>query len=145
MENESWEPLPHPLVIDSGAAETVIPKKWCENHQMKASWGSQNGVFYTAANGETIDNEGEKTLTMATKDWQTRQMTFQVADVSKALGSVSKICSNGNRCVFDDEGSYIQNKLSGEKLWMRQQDRVYVLDVDIAPPENDRVFPGQAR
>ena len=48
---------------------------------------------------------GRKTVA-TTDEWQIRQMTFQCADVTKALGSVSKICSNGNRVIFDDEGSY---------------------------------------
>ena len=45
---------------------------------------------------------------------------FQCADVTKALGSVSNICSNGNRVVFDDDGSFIENKQAGEILWMKQ-------------------------
>ncbi len=36
-------------------------------------------------------------------------MKFQVADVTRALGSVKKICMAGNRVVFDEE-SYIENK-----------------------------------
>ena len=70
---------------------------------------------------------------MVNEGGQIRQMTFQCAATTKALGSVSKICSNGNRVVFDDEGSYIQNKVTGEKLWLEQKDGVYVLDMHVAP------------
>ena len=70
-------------------------------------------------------------------------MTFQCADVTKALGSVSKICSNGNRVVFDDDGSYIENKQSGEILWMKQVGGLYTLDVEIAPPSETHPFQGQ--
>jgi len=35
--------------------------------------------------------------------------------------------------VFDDEGSYIQNKITGEKLWLEQTDGVYHLDMQVAP------------
>ena len=67
-------------------------------------------------------------------------MKFQVAAVSKALGSASKIVRNGNRIVMDMDASgkdiaYIQNKETGEKMWMRQRHGVYVLDVLVAPPE----------
>ena len=36
--------------------------------------------------------------------------------------------------------SYIQNKRSNEKIWLRQEDGVYVLDLMVAPPQicNDR-------
>ena len=72
---------------------------------------------------------------MVTREGQVRQMTFQVAKTHKALGSVSKICSNGNTVVFDDEGSYILNKATGEQTALRQENGVYLLDVSIAPPK----------
>ena len=53
-------------------------------------------------------------------------MTFQVTDVTKALGSVSKIVANGNKIVFDESGSFIENKRSRERLWMREENGVYV-------------------
>ena len=66
-------------------------------------------------------------------------MKFQVADVRKALGSANKIVRNGNRIVMDldDEGndySYIESKMTGERLWLRESEGVYVLDMLVAPP-----------
>ena len=65
--------------------------------------------------------------------------------VKKALGSVSQMVKNGNRLVFDQDSSvkdtsYIQNKRSNEKIWLRQENGVYVLDLMVAPPQinNDR-------
>ncbi len=63
-------------------------------------------------------------------------MIFQVAAVNKALGSVSQIVANGNRVIFDPTGSFIQNVENGEKLWLREANGVYVLDVLVAPPEH---------
>ena len=34
--------------------------------------------------------------------------------------SVSKIASKGNRVVFDDAGSYTEDKKTGETTWMQQ-------------------------
>ena len=48
-------------------------------------------------------------------------MTFQVTDVTKALASVSKIVANGNKVVFDGSRSFIENKRSRERLWMRKE------------------------
>ena len=45
-----------------------------------------------------------------------RKVTFRVADVNAALGSVSKMVSNGNRVAFDASGSYIQNKMTNDIL-----------------------------
>ena len=43
-----------------------------------------------------------------------RGMTFQAAPVSKPLGSVKRICAAGHRVVFHEDGSYIENKTTGE-------------------------------
>ena len=68
-------------------------------------------------------------------------MTFQAAPVSRPLGSVKKICRTGHRVVFDDEGSYIYNKTTGEVNWMREHDGNYILDLWIKPKEQG--FGGQ--
>ena len=72
-------------------------------------------------------------------------MTFQVARVKKALGSESQMVKNGNKLVFDQDcsgkdTSYIQNKRTNEKIWLPQENGVYVLDLMVAPPQrsNDR-------
>ena len=68
---------------------------------------AKRGVFYTAADGSTAENEGERTFLMTTSDGaQMRKVTFQVANVNKALKWVSKMVRNGNRVVFDTSGSY---------------------------------------
>ncbi len=139
-----WLPLPHPMVIDSGAAVTVMPKTWCMEHETKQSAASKAGDFYTTADGGIVENEGEKVLTLATQDGGMRHMVFQVVAVNKSLGSVSQIVANGNRVVFDTGGSYIQNVSNGEKLWLREANGVYVLDVLVAPPESQPDGRGQA-
>ena len=90
MGDQTWKPLPHPIVIDSGASETVLPTSWCSEHNIKESHGSKNGVTYTAANGEVIMNDGEKTLMIATRDtWQTRLMTLPPTPPRPPTDSVS--------------------------------------------------------
>ena len=136
-EGEEWKLMPRPLVIDSGAAETVMPTDWFTGHEMKETEESRGGQFYVCAGGKEITNYGERTLTLSTLDWSSiRNMTFQVTDVTKALGSVSKIVANGNKVVFDGSGRFIENKRSRERLWMREDNGVYVLDVYVAPPDD---------
>ena len=57
----------------------------------------------------------------------------QVAKTTKALASVSKMVGNGNLVVFDEGGSFIYNKATGETTWMREENGVYLLDVMVAP------------
>ena len=66
-------------------------------------------------------------------------MTFQVAQVHKALGSVSQMVRNGNRLVFDtdehgNDVSCITNKKTKDSIPMRVENGVYVIDVVVAPP-----------
>ena len=59
-----------------------------------------------------------------------RSMTAQVCDVNKALLSVKKVVAAGNKVVFgDDEGSYIENKATGERMWMEEEGGMYVLSL----------------
>ena len=55
-----------------------------------------------------------------------RGLTAQVADVNKALLSVSRLVKGGHRVVFDDE-SYIEDKLTGERMWLTEEKGMYAL------------------
>ena len=123
-----------------------MPVDWLTNHPLTESDGSRANDFYTSADGGNVYDEGQRKLDVCTLDGQQRRsMTFQVARVKKALGSVTHVVKNGNKLVSDQENcgkdtSYIQNKRTNEKIWLRQQNGVYVLDLMVAPPQmsNDR-------
>ena len=55
-------------------------------------------------------------------------MTFQAA-VSKPLGSVKRICAAGHRVVFDEDGSYIENKTTHEVNMLRGDNGNYMLNM----------------
>ena len=102
------------FVIDSWAAETVIPVSWLGSHPIEESPDSRAGAYCTAANGERIENEGQRIPAFAASEGIIRKMTFQVCNFPMALGSASKICKAGHRAVFDGDGSYIEDKKTGE-------------------------------
>ena len=60
-------------------------------------------------------------------------MTFQAAPVDRALGSVKRMCSSGHMVVFDDDGSYVLNKMTGEVNWMREESGNYIMDLWVMP------------
>ena len=90
--------------------------------------------------GDPIPNLGEQKLPLYTQEGAVRGMTFQAAPVARALGSVMRMCKAGHRCVFDEEGSYIENKATGEINWLRQENGNYMLDVWVIPSQG---FPRQ--
>ena len=107
-----------------------MPVDWLTNHPLTESDGSRANHFYTTDNGSKVNNEGQRKLDVCTLDGQQRRsMTFQVANVKKSLGSVSQMVKNGNKLVFDQncnkkDTSYIQNKRTNEKIWLRQENSV---------------------
>ena len=110
-EGEEWRLMPRPLVIDSGAAETVLPTDWFTGYELKETEESRGGQFYVCAGGREIPNYGERTLTLSTLDWSSvRNMTFQVTDVTKALGSVSKMVANGNKVVSMNQEASLKTR-----------------------------------
>ena len=100
---------------------------------------SAAGRHYRAANGSVIRNYGQRVVTGRTEEGTLVSMPIQVADVGKVLGSVREMVNHGNRVVFDVDGSYIENKWSKDKLWLREDNGVYVLDM-LVTPNNESGF-----
>ena len=61
-------------------------------------------------------------------------MVFHVADVKKPLAAAAKVVEAGNRVVFDPNpgASFIENIATGERIALRKERGVYVLDVKYA-------------
>ncbi len=82
-----------------------------------------------SASGAKLPNMGEKRFTMMTGEGNKAEATFQVADVTRPLCSVTKICDRGNRVVFDAKGGYIENFATGVQTKFSRQNNVYVMDM----------------
>ena len=106
------------LTVDTGAAETVIPHTLVQDHAIQETDASSNGLNYESATGDPIPNLGEQELPLLTQEGSLRAMTFQAAPVDRALGSVERMYSSGHMVVFDDDGSYVLNKMTCEVKWM---------------------------
>lgn len=79
------------------------------------------------ANCVQIPNLGERKFVGFTEEGIDISMTAQVCAVNKTLMSVSKIARGGNRVIFDEDGSYIEDKGNGEQIWMTQEGGMYYL------------------
>ena len=91
---------------------------------------------FLSATGEEIPNLGELKIPMLTREDTMRHMTFCAAPVAKPLASVKKMVLAGHRVVFDDI-SYIENKVTGEVNYLREEAGNYILDVWVPPPSSD--------
>ena len=72
----------------------------------------------------TVDIEGEKL---------TRQsaMNFNEADVKKPLASAVEVTKAGNRIIMENDGGFIENIVTGEKMKVRIEKNVFVYDVQM--------------
>ena len=60
--------------------------------------------------------------------------------------SVKKICRAGFKIIFDDEGSYVEDKTTGEAMKVLEEDGEYVMDIWVKTDEQgDSSFGGQVR
>jgi hypothetical protein len=116
------------VAVDSGATETVMGEETL-NGVIDITEGAacKRGVKYECADGVEIPNLGERKFLGFTEDGSAKGITAQVCAVNKTLMSVSKITGKGNRVMFDDDGSYIENKTTGEKTWLNQTGGMYYL------------------
>jgi hypothetical protein len=127
-----WEKLE--LAVDSGATESVIPSSTPECIPTQEGTASRRGVEYEVASGHFIPNEGEKKFEAMTEEGTNKRMIMQVCDVTQGLLSVSKVVKAGNSITFDEDGSYIQNKASGDVTWMRERGGMYMLTLWVRRP-----------
>ena len=132
-------------VVDSGAAESVAPAAMAPWVPTRPSDGSKRGQCYMSANGAKLPNLGEKHFSMVTTEGNLAEATFQVADVTRPLCSVTKICDRGNRVAFDSEGGYIENFATGARTRFMRQNNVYVMEMYVEEPTAAAAAPGFAR
>jgi len=116
------------VAIDSGATETVMSEETLNGViDIKESAACKRGIVYEVADGTQIPNLGERQFLGIMEDGSAKGVTAQVCAVNKTLMSVSKIANKGNRIVFDDDGSYIEHKVTGEKSWLTLSGGMYYL------------------
>ena len=93
----------------------------------KPGLAQRRGVRYEVANGETIENKGEKFIVGETAEGHVRSITAQVCEVNRDLLSVHRMTQNGQRVVFDEDGSFIDDKVTGHRTWMQENGGMFTL------------------
>ena len=115
--------MPQPLVVGSGAAEAVIPRTWLSEPQDSRIRKAQVRCIPHDGRRQHCGKQRRENADRVNSRWcPIEEVICQVANVNKALGSVSKMVRNGNRRVFDTSRSYIENKMKKDILWLRERD-----------------------
>jgi len=122
------------VTVDSGAEDSVWPATHVDWANVVETEESRKGIGFVTANGGRMDNYGGTKVEFV-KDGKRKSMNFQVTDCKKPLASVSKIVDKGNRVVFDSDGSYIENKETGEIMKLERERGTYVMVVEYETSE----------
>ena len=80
--------------------------------EIKDGAASKRSVEY-----EIASELGRRKFQDVSQEAVTRSITAQLCAENKALMGVKKVMRAGSRVVFDEEGSYIGDKVTGERIW----------------------------
>ena len=76
-------------------------------------------------------------------------MNYLLTGVKKPLASVGAIVDGGSRVVFDADGSFIEDKITGERIALTRKDGTFVMEMQVGPKRDAdvemKVTPGFPR
>lgn len=131
-----WEAID--ITVDSGACDHVIPPNVIPG-PITPTEASRSKVQYYGASGDPITNYGSQELQAYTDSGVQFQMKFNVAGVSKPLGSVGRMCAAGNQVKFGEQGGYIMGPDGKTQVPLTMEDGTYHLRLWMLVPDG----PGQ--
>ena len=142
--NNLQEEIPYDVILDSGAAEHVIDDAYTPGYTIEPSWGSKNGKGFIAANGATIANKGQMTLSLTTEDGQSINSTFQVCETNKPLWSVGKICDSGCKVIFGPTKAEVVKNTTGKTVCtFHRKNGLYIATLKLSKPKPTSSFARQ--
>ena len=116
-------------IIDSGAAENVLPEDHCLVGNDTLGTSSKKGTVYTEATGHKAVNKGQVSLMIETWEGGKAELRYQVTRVAQSLTSVARLCDLGNTVTFTSEGGEIISRSTGRRTKFDRKKGVYVLEV----------------
>ena len=126
VDYQGWKEIE--VTIDSGACDIVMPLSMCSEIPVQESERQRERMEYEVANGETIPNEGERRcLLMTIGAHVPKKIVFQVADVHKALLSITRVADAGYECHLNNVGGYLLDTYTGEKVPITRKGNLYVM------------------
>jgi len=125
-------------VMDSGCGTSVAPPGMCPAYPLLESEGSRRGQEFVSATEDVIPNLGQQKLNVVLPDSSETNVKYEIADVSRALNSISEICDAGhpeygNHVVFGRRGGTIVNLESGKMTNFTRDGNIYCLDFWVKP------------
>ena len=118
------------LCADTGACDTVIPRKFCESIPIQPALQSLECMEYEVVDVHTIPNLGERRCIMWTDGAaEGRKINLQVADVHKARLSLSRCADMGFESRLSRLAGALIDEVTNEFIPLQSKGNLYVLRV----------------
>ena len=105
-----------------------MPRAKASHIPIQASLQSLKAMMYEVADGNEIPNLGERRCLMWTENAvEARKINLQVADVHKALLSLSRCADMGFESRFGRRAGALIDEESGEVIPLQRKGNLYVL------------------
>ena len=108
------------LTLDSGCCDHIVDTADISGYAcvFAPSPGSKINQKFVVGNGGRVKNQGHVDLRMSTKGDESPSnlhSAFQVAEITRPLMSVSKICDQGLVCIFELDNARVINPAQGNQ------------------------------
>ena len=125
------------IALDSGAGDHVAAPKEAPAYTIEDSPGSLAGQHFTGAGGHRMKNQGQVRLHLRAengKKGRDIRTTFQMAQVTRPLMSVSKVCDSGLWVKIDKDMATIMDKNGKEVCRFMRRGGLYIAKMRIRNP-----------
>ena len=105
---------------------------------VEASAGSKCGQGFLVGNGERVPNRGQLRLRMKSNgdDGVLMSSIFQVAEITRPLMSVSKICDQDMICIFEKSHARIVDQQNNVVARFEREGGLYTCTMRLRKPED---------
>ena len=132
--DDQWQDVEFEVALDSGSVVHVCSSEDAPGYQLDESLGSKRGQNFLMGDGGKVPNQGQKALNLSGSTADLKSV-FQIAQVTRPLMSVGKICDEGFTVTFYKTHASILDK-NGKDIcrFERQPGGLYVAKLKLKSP-----------
>ena len=133
---DTWFDTVIHITLDSGCCEHVMDftdAPWYHAYIVQSA-GSKRKQNFVVGNSQKLPNEGEIHVNLSSNGTPLRSV-FQVAEVTRPLMSVGRVCDQGVDCLFKKDYAVIIDEGSREVCRFERVGGLYVTKLDLKRPD----------
>ena len=132
-----WQDVEIEITLDSGCCEHVLDRGEVPGYVPEASPGSMRKQNFVVGNGSKVPNEGQVKFNLQADVGGKPSLLrscFQVAEITRPLMSVSRICDQDLVCVFTKQEAIIKDKEGNVICNFQRRGGLYVTTMRLKRP-----------